>query len=250
MCLAVLHHSTTDRHRLLLVANRDEAHARPTAPLHWWPGDTLLGGRDLEAGGTWFATDRRGRFGVLTNVRGVPVPARAPSRGQLIPEFLLGPHSAVDYLRSLRRNAGRYAGFNLLLGDDAGLWLYGNGGSTAIRHLEAGYHGLGNGPWDVPWVKVGAGIDALRRHRESGASDSRLKDVLSDRTHAADAHLPDTGLPPEVERPLSAAFIVQPTYGTRSTTVCRLDADGGGWVEETRYDARGQNVGRDRLTLR
>ena len=42
---------------LVLLANRDEQYARPSAPVDWWddqPG--ILGGRDLQAGGGWPST--------------------------------------------------------------------------------------------------------------------------------------------------------------------------------------------------
>jgi uncharacterized protein with NRDE domain len=244
MCLAVLHYSLTEPHRLLLVANRDEAHARRTAPLHWWYDETrILGGRDLEAGGTWFAVDRLGRFGVLTNLRGYPVPTTPPSRGDLIPSFLKGSLPAPDFLRALQAKSRRYAGFNLLLGDDSGLWVYANQGGQVVSQLAPGYHGLGNGPWEAPWAKVTAGIKALQQHRNRGEADESLHQILLDRTYGTDESLPMTGLPLALERRLSAAFILQPDYGTRSTTVCRIDPGNRGWVKEFRYDSQGNVEG-------
>ena len=54
MCLIAFALDTHPRYRLVLAANRDEYFCRPTAPAAFWE-DTpqLLGGRDLEAGGTW-----------------------------------------------------------------------------------------------------------------------------------------------------------------------------------------------------
>ena len=52
MCLLVLAWRCHPRHRLVVAANRDEFHARPSAPLAPWddmPG--VIGGRDLQAGG-------------------------------------------------------------------------------------------------------------------------------------------------------------------------------------------------------
>ena len=57
MCLVIFAYRKHPRYPLLLAANRDEFHARPTAPARFWeeqPG--LLAGRDLEAGGTWMGT--------------------------------------------------------------------------------------------------------------------------------------------------------------------------------------------------
>jgi uncharacterized protein with NRDE domain len=244
MCLAVLHYSRTEPHRLLLVANRDEAHIRATAPLHWWHDrPSILGGRDLVARGTWFAVDRLGRFGVLTNLRGFPAPPNPPSRGDLIPSFLGDSVAAYEFLKALQSESRRYAGFNLLLGDESGLWVYANQGGQGVGQLEPGYHGLGNGPWQTPWAKVTAGIHALRRHRERGEAEDSLHQLLLDRTYGPDESLPETGLPLALERRLSAAFILQSDYGTRSTTVCRIDHTNRGWVKEVRYDPQGNVAG-------
>ena len=51
MCLIYVARRRLARHRLMVAANRDEHHARPAAPAHWW-GDApgVLAGRDPEAG--------------------------------------------------------------------------------------------------------------------------------------------------------------------------------------------------------
>ena len=49
--------------------------------------------------------------------------------------------------------------------------------------------------------------------------------LLSDRGQAADDLLPRTGVSPEWERLLSAAFIATPDYGTRSSTVVLVGRD-------------------------
>ena len=58
MCLLVLAWRCHPRYRLVVAANRDEYHARPAAPLAPWDDATgIVGGRDLQAGGAWFAVD-------------------------------------------------------------------------------------------------------------------------------------------------------------------------------------------------
>ena len=94
MCLIAFDHRPGEAMPLRLVANRDEFHARPSAALAPWddaPG--IVGGRDLEAGGTWLAVHRRGRFAAVTNVRdpGLGVPRGAPSRGALVRKALQCP---------------------------------------------------------------------------------------------------------------------------------------------------------------
>ena len=46
-----------------------------------------------------------------------------------------------------------------------------------------------------------------------------LQALLQDHTLAPDASLPRTGVPMELERALSAAFIATPNYGTRAASV-------------------------------
>ena len=70
MCLLALAWNVHPRWRLLLAGNRDEFHARPTAPLApWASAPHVLAGRDLQSGGTWAGADRQGRMAVVTNVR-------------------------------------------------------------------------------------------------------------------------------------------------------------------------------------
>src|SRR6186713_2462485 len=90
MCLLVLAWRTHPRLRLVVAANRDEFHARPAAPLAPWADPQgILGGRDLQANGAWFAVDTRRRFGIVTNFREFGRRRRgAPSRGGLVPGYL------------------------------------------------------------------------------------------------------------------------------------------------------------------
>ncbi len=239
MCLAVLGWQVHAQFPLLLVANRDERHARPTAGLHWWQAPPLLGGRDLEAGGTWLALDERGRFGLITNLRGAPVPTGAPSRGSLIPRFLAGSLPPSEFLASLESDAARYAGFNLLLGDGRELACLSNADRRGPQPFAPGIHGLSNGPPDSDWPKVRRGRERLAATLGSPTA-AALFAVLEERAPAPDAQLPDTGIGLDLERLLSPPFIVAPDYGTRSTTVIALAASGGGFVLERSFGADGE----------
>ena len=72
MCLIVLRFDPAAEHPLLMVANRDEFHHRPTAPLAWWPDAPILGGRDLQAGGTHYEGQWRDGFPNGLGVRETP----------------------------------------------------------------------------------------------------------------------------------------------------------------------------------
>src|SRR3546814_15093405 len=89
MCLIALAWHVHPRYPLVLIANRDEFHARPTAPAAVHPdAPQLFGGRDLEKGGSWLMVSSHGRMAAVTTVR-LPLPADpcAASLGPLVLEF-------------------------------------------------------------------------------------------------------------------------------------------------------------------
>ena len=80
MCLIVFAWRPDHSQPLVVAANRDEFHARPSLPLGCWEdAPWIIGGRDLQAGGTWMGVTARGRFAALTNIRapGQPIGARS-----------------------------------------------------------------------------------------------------------------------------------------------------------------------------
>ena len=229
MCLILLAHRAHPLYRLVVAANRDEFHARPTAPAAFWPdAPYLLAGRDLREGGTWMGVTRSGRFAAVTNYREMaPPPPDAPSRGHLPGGFLVGEETPEAYLRSLEVRAGAYAGFNLLAGDGETLGYLSNRGG-GVRVLEPGVYGLSNALLDTPWPKVERGKAGLREIvAEGGEIDPEaLLRLLAESEPAPDARLPDTGVGRERERMLSSLFIRGPEYGTRASTALLVRHDG------------------------
>ncbi|RYI14004.1 MAG: hypothetical protein EON48_12125, partial [Acetobacteraceae bacterium] len=127
MCLVALAWKSHPRWPLVLVGNRDEFHARPTAALHAWPDTGVLAGRDLQSGGTWIGLGPAGRAAVVTNVRdGLPPPFSAPSRGELPLAFLQGDVGPEAHAAALATQASRYAAFNLVVADARGCAYVGN----------------------------------------------------------------------------------------------------------------------------
>ncbi len=222
MCLLAFAWKTHATWPLVLVANRDELHARPSAALAWWPHASILGGRDLQSGGTWLAMDRQGRFGVITNLRGAPNPAQAPSRGELIPRFLQSDLRPSDFLKALAPDVRRYAGFNLILGDHDELLVLSSAEPDQPRRLSSGVYAISNNALDSDWPKVRRARTALMAALAKPSVSTRdLLETLADRTEAAAHDLPETGLTAARERQLSSAFIVDDTYCTRCTTAIR-----------------------------
>ena len=116
MCLIVVGWRVHPDFPLVVAANRDEFHARPTAVANFWANaPEVIAGRDLEAGGTWLGITRSGRFAAVTNVREPGAAKGLHSRGRLTQAFLEGRQSAADHVG--RIEMGDYSGFNLLVGD-------------------------------------------------------------------------------------------------------------------------------------
>lgn len=229
MCLILLAHDVHPTYRLVVAANRDEFYARPTAPAAFWSdAPDVLGGRDLNAGGTWMGVTRAGRFAAVTNVRDMaPPPADAPSRGHLVGDFLRGGDEPRAYLDALAARGDAFAGFNLLVGDGHSLgWISNRGG--APRMLRRGVYGLSNALLDTPWPKVVRGKEAMRDALAGPEEmlERALFTALRDEAWAPDASLPDTGVGLDRERVLSSLFIVSPEYGTRASTVLLVARDG------------------------
>ncbi len=249
MCLLVVAWRCHPDHRLVVAANRDEYHARPTAPLAPW-SDTagIVAGRDLQANGTWLAIDGRARFGSVTNFREFGRRKRsAPSRGGLVPAYLGQPGTAREYLQGLETDAPGYAGFNLLLADEDSLWYASNRADQFARPLSPGIYGLSNEFLDTPWPKllrVKARIaELLRAPSQLQVLFEALFAVLADREPADPATLPESELSPEWARKLSAPFVLDPAYGTRCSTVLTIGNDGAVTLAERRFDSDGQQSG-------
>lgn len=224
MCLIAWNWQPGSETPLLLLANRDEFYARPALPLHWWGGSPVLAGKDLQAGGTWLGMNRTGRLAALTNYR-LPVndPGTKPSRGALVTDFLQGDRDAPSYMSELAQRADEYNPFNLIVFD--GLQLMGlESRNKRVLSIAPGISAVSNADFDTPWpklVQLKAGLHAQCQTGHTETSD--LLPLLQDRTLAADAELPKTGVALELERMLSATFVRSAEYGTRACSVVTVE---------------------------
>jgi uncharacterized protein with NRDE domain len=252
MCLIVVGIGLRPDVPLMLAANRDEFFARPTQAADFWPdaGD-VLAGRDLEQGGTWLGLTRSGRLAALTNYREGGRPRTGThSRGWLVREFLTSDAEPGPYLGGVQEAGDRYDGFNLLVGGREALHYYSNRGGEPTL-LSPGVHGLSNHLLDSPWPKVErakarmAGLTDAPRD----ALDQRLFELLADDRRAPDDELPQTGVSLEWERVLSSAFIRTDGYGTRSSTVILIGADGQMLFEERSFTPDGAQAEHRRFEL-
>jgi uncharacterized protein with NRDE domain len=222
MCVILASFKTHPVYKLVVAANRDEFHDRPASAAEFWSDDPdILAGRDLDAGGTWLGVHRNGHFAAITNYRepASPVHPSAPSRGELVANFLRTDESTAAYVASLRPRAEAYAGFSMIVSDADSLAFLSNRG-LGPRFLAPGIYGLSNHLLDTPWPKVARGRQKLAAATGTGESlADELFGILADRSVARENELPRTGFSVEEELAMSPLFIVGAGYGTRSSTV-------------------------------
>lgn len=251
MCLIAFAWNPSPTLRLVVAANRDEFHGRPSLPLAEWadqPG--LMAGRDVEAQGTWLGVSRRGRLAAVTNVRlpDMPVPGLR-SRGALALDFLAGSASPQAHLAALDDSFAQYGPCNLLLADAREAWYASNQAGMPMQQLSDGVHGLSNAALDTPWPKTLALKAAVAQwlHQGRSSNTAPLFAALADDQQPPDAELPDTGVGLARERLVAPAFIRGREYGTRCSTVIVVEANGRGSVIERRFGPEGVVLGESRV---
>jgi uncharacterized protein with NRDE domain len=245
MCLIVIVWRAHAEYPCFVAANRDEIHERATMPAHWWADrPEILAGRDLVAGGTWIGMTRAGRFAAVTNYRD-PLQRRADarSRGSLVTWFLESSTSVPDSIEYLRRVGADYNGFNLIISDGERLGIYESMRGEG-RELDPGVYGLSNHFLDTPWPKVNSAKSRLIEALDDSVNETAMLALLRDERPAPDEQLPRTGLSFERERQLSSAFIRTPDYGTRSSTLMRIDRHRQARFDEWSWDRAGAQIGR------
>lgn len=243
MCVVAFAWLAHPHWRLVAIGNRDELHARPAAALARWtgPGD-VIGGRDLQSGGSWLGVSEQGRFAVVTNLRGYGPPRTdRASRGALVADFLTGQGGYADLGRAALSD---FNPFNLIAADQDGAWFLSNRPDPVRTRLAPGLYGVSNGALDQPWPKTLQLKTSLLEWIVAGA---RHPEALLDTLRVETS--PDIGLPPDQpsdvaqEPSLSPIFIRNPVYGTRCSTVVAIDAEGRGTIIERRFSPEGDVTG-------
>ena len=247
MCLVVFAWRPESRQPLLLLSNRDEVHARPSAALAQWSDrPEVYAGRDLEAGGTWLGITEQGRFATLTNIRDMSLPLGAQSRGALVTDYLVAQKTPQAYLQEVASQVNQYSGFNLLAGDRQSIWYLSSTEPRPTR-LTEGVYALCNASLDTPWPKLVRIRSTFAENLD--ATDQALFALMQNELRADDDQLPDTGVGLAMERMLSSIFIRGDRYGTRATSLLRSFADGTMSLAERSYAANGHYLGQIQVEL-
>jgi uncharacterized protein with NRDE domain len=183
MCLILFAWQTHPRYPLVVAANRDEFHDRPTAPAGFWEGSPdILAGRDIQAGGTWLGVSRSGRFAAISNYRESLYEASPLeySRGHLVRDFLLNESTPASHAKQVQAGGENYRGFNLLLGDSSTLYYVSNRNHGPVC-VDAGHHGLSNHLLDTDWPKVHSGRARLESLLDNDSLEPEaLLEMLAD----------------------------------------------------------------------
>lgn len=221
MCTLVVATRVWEGAPLVVAANRDERLARPASPPHRWSRDDeapIFAPRDLEAGGTWLGVRGASLFvGITNRYRGVLDSPAPRSRGELVLDALAAGtvEAAADRIAGF--DPGLHNPFHLVIADRRAAHLVWNDGQRHHHEVLApGLHVLSErSRGAAPTERDGLLRRRLGERLGPGAPEPGLslwRTLLSE--HATKVmegpcvHADDRG------------------YGTRSSTVVRLGADG------------------------
>lgn len=229
MCILFIAIDQHKDHPLIIAANRDEFHPRPTQSAHFWSSDlnsndnTILAGKDLQAGGTWLGVNKQGDFAALTNIRtGIKTNATAKSRGELVTLALDGKNTISPTW--LTEHSDDYNPFNLIYTHNKQLFCF-NSLQKKQQALTSGFHAICNGTLDDVWPKMAKGEQRLEQliGKQQPITPQTLLTMMLDNEQAPEHLLPETGIGLEWEKMLSSIFIRSEEYGTRSTSIILKD---------------------------
>ena len=244
MCLILFSYLQHEKWPLVIAANRDEFHSRPSDPADFWEeSPSILAGRDRLHRGSWLGVDRYGRFSAVNNYQDPSVDKMNKlSRGELVSNFLLGNKSAEHYLQEVKQQCHLYNGFNLLAADESGLF-YLSSSTGELKSLPPGLYGISNDLIDSAWPKLEKGKAQLEKIlSDNYVSDDKILELLSDTTEFPDKSLTDAGTDLKQEQIFSPIFIRGQDYGTRCSTVAMINNDGKVMFTERTFNKEGRET--------
>lgn len=254
MCILFFAINQHPKFPVVICANRDEFHQRPTQMMHWWPNSShnksdhfpILAGKDLQASGTWLGLNQQGRFSALTNYRQPQhFDSNKKSRGELVINALAKSNSAIT--KQLLNTTNQYNGFNLVFGQLNNLICF-DSVTKKLQTLSSGFHSLCNGALDDIWPKMAFGqnqlANAIGTNLTKNLSQTSLVEhlftLMQNEQQASPNSLPNTGVSIDWEQRLSSIFIASPEYGTRTTNIIILDDQQNIYVYDQSYNEQGE----------
>jgi len=245
MCFLICAHKSHRDYPLIVAANRDEFHARPSREAQFWNDEPyILAGRDLQAGGTWLGITRQGRIAAVTNFHEQAMMPLPPlSRGALVSDFLRSHASPEEYAQYIIHNGNDYQGFTLVFGTVDTLHYCSNRTNTC-EQITPGIHGLSNHTFNDNSSKVSKGREAMKKllSQSDSLSPDDMFSLLSDRTQASDPELAVHGDKGEAERIYSPVFIIGKEFGTRCSTAILIDSRGSAHLSERTFSPEGAPI--------
>jgi uncharacterized protein with NRDE domain len=246
MCILFIALKQHAKYPVIICANRDEFHDRPTQSMHVWPHKNIVAGKDLQAGGTWLGLTKSQQFSALTNFRQPDlIDATKTSRGDLVIKALSQSNIDANHQKiksHLESKSDIYNGFNLIYGSLEKLQCF-DSVNKSTRIMENGVFSICNGALEDSWPKMTLGeqqLSQLISDKPESIDHHSLLEIMTNTSQATDEQLPKTGLPLDKEKLLSSIFITSPTYGTRSTIIITKDVTGEVNVTEATYHPSGQ----------
>ena len=161
MCILFIAVEQHSDYPVIICANRDEFHQRPTQNMHWWPEQNILAGKDLQAGGTWLGLSPNGNFSALTNFRRpANFDENKRSRGDLVVQALTTNDESTQQI--LTNESEQYNDFNLVFGQLNNLQAFDSVNKKFVT-LAKGFHSVCNGALDDIWPKMASGLTTLEK---------------------------------------------------------------------------------------
>jgi len=219
---------------VVVAANRDERVDRPAEPPRRTGADpAVVAPRDARAGGTWIGYNDAGTFVGITN-RWIEGTTPERSRGLLVADAL-GESDATAAARLVERSVDThgYDGFNLVVADRTAAVLFEWDGRLRVTQLDPGVHVVVNS--GAALGGGGAVIDAFHAPDDPARAE-RASDQAENARAVRTALTPEPGEDADAWLDRAAAVlgdhefgvcIHEDGYGTRSSSLLRLDDEGG-----------------------
>ncbi len=241
MCLLVIAWQVHPRYRLVVAANRDEFHERPTEPMAKWPAAAMTSspagtcGR-AERGWDRPAPEVRDRHELPRAA--APRSGRPFARRTSFPAiYVIQRRSPSTFIRPRARSRNSTPASICCL-TDRGLasGTYPTARPSSRNHCRPAFMAFPTNCWILRGQNsnVCAGASMRWSIRLTASRKRRLFAILADPTQAGvDDALPDTGLSREWEQLLSSPFVSNRDYGTRCSTLVQDRRDGRRFPERT-----------------